>query len=107
MSDSLLDFEAVPVDGVPGVFIHETPFDEVLAYADRIQAAGDDHSKYLDAISRLLLASVCKKDGTPAYTEADLPKLVKAGRAKVNKIVKHISKLNGMDSKAVEDEVKN
>jgi len=64
LSDVLLDLvdkpTAVAVKGVSGVFIRETPFDEVLAYADRIQAAGEDRARYLDAIARLLLVSVAR-----------------------------------------------
>ena len=109
MTDPLFDSAsvAVPVPELPGVFIRETPFDDVLAYGDRIQGADKDRAKYVDATVRLVIASVCDKDGKPLYTEADIERLSGLSHKKMATLTRAISRLNALDVRTVEAEAKN
>lgn len=111
MNDPLLSLiespKPVPVDAVPGVYIHETPFIEVLAYADRLREAGSDRDKVVDANVRLIAASVCDSSGKLLYGEQHIAQLSRLPRRAMNALVKAISSLNGLDAKSVEAESKN
>ena len=111
MSDPLLDLvdkpSPVPVDGLPGVFVRETAFADVMAYADNLHTANNDRTKFVDANVRLIIASVCDESGRPKYTEADAEKLAKLPRKAMNTLMRAISTLNGLDAKSVEAEAKN
>jgi hypothetical protein len=111
MTDPLLELierpKAVPVAGMDGVFVRETSFADVMAYADRLAEGNNDRVKLLDANVRLLIASVCDENGALRYTEADIEKLSKLPRRAMNLLTRTISEVNGLNTKAVEDEAKN
>lgn len=99
--------KAVPVSGVDGVFVRATAFIDVLAYQDRLKAAGEDNAKYVDANARLIAASVCDESGALRYTSADVEKLSGLPFTAMKALVDAIARVNGLNSKDVETEAKN
>lgn len=111
MNDPLLDLidnpKPVAVDEVPGVYVRESSFADVMAYADRLQAAGDQREKYVEANVWLLIGSACDEHGKLRYTADDFEKLSKLPRKAMNAVMRAISQVNGMDSKTIEADSKN
>jgi hypothetical protein len=57
--------------------------------------------------ARLALTGLCHRDGSPLFTDAQLKKLSKKSAAPINRIVKKILEISGMDGDAVERAEKN
>jgi len=99
--------KAVPVDGLPGVYVRESDFAQVLAYFDAMSKAKEDVSAYVRANTRLFIGSVCDESANLRYTDADADKLSKLPHRVATALVKAISNVNGLNSRTVEAEAKN
>jgi hypothetical protein len=90
---------AMPVEGFGTVNIRQVS----VAENDRVRAAiKSDASVPHSAFGlQLLIASVVNDDGSPVFTEADLPALQQAAGRKVDKLVEAVLEVNGYGGQKV------
>lgn len=86
------------IEGVGQVNLRQV----TVAENDAIRAAVSDTAPRSEFGLRLLVASLINDDGSPVFTEADLPALAQSAGRKVDALVDAVLKANGYAANAAD-----